>query len=100
MRFILLFILIFLFFFLQYRLWFGYGNYPDSWRLEKAIVEQEAKVNALRQENAQLMNEIKAQRNDPNAIEAAARRRLGMIKKGETFYQVIEQRDDTAPEND
>ena len=48
------------------------------------------KISEIQKTNRQLMDKINARKNDPKMVEALARRRLGMIKKGETFYQVIE----------
>ena len=75
---------------LQYPLWFGNGGVFAVWRLNREIAAQE-------QENAQLKDRNQALEADVNdlkqglaAIEERARTELGMVKKGEVFYQVIE----------
>jgi len=75
---------------LQYPLWFGNGGVIAVWRLDREIAAQE-------QENAQLKDRNRALEADVNdlkqglaAIEERARMELGMVKKGEVFYQVIE----------
>ena len=83
---------------LQYPLWLGSGGVFAVWRLHREIAAQE-------QENAQLKDRNQALEADVNdlkqglaAIEERARTELGMVKKGEVFFQVIEQpRDKTPP---
>jgi len=43
----------------------------------------------LKKRNALLLFQIKRLRNSKDATEARARNELGMVKKGETFYQVV-----------
>jgi len=82
---------------LQYPLWFGSGGVVAVWRLNREIAAQE-------QENAQLKDRNQALEADVNdlkqglaAIEERARTELGMVKKGEVFFQVIEQPHDKPP---
>jgi cell division protein FtsB len=76
---------------LQYRLWFGEGSLPDVWQLQQQIEQQKAENEKLRERNAALEAEVKDLKQGMSAIEERARSELGLIKKGETFYQVIEQ---------
>ncbi len=74
---------------LQYEFWFSDGGIKTVWDLKKSIVKQE-KINAnLDQKNQILVAEIKDLRSGNEAIEAHARNDLGMVKNGETFYQIV-----------
>ena len=75
---------------LQYKLWFGDGNMREVWALRDAIEEQKKENQHLRERNAALEAEVQDLKQGLDAIEERARSELGMIKKGETFYQIIE----------
>ncbi len=75
---------------LQLSLWFGDGSLPDAWRLKKSIVEQREQNLNLRIRNETLKAEVLDLKEGNDAIEERARSELGMIKKGEKFYQIIE----------
>lgn len=83
-------ILIVLLLILQYKLWFGDGNMREVWKLQAAIEEQKQENEKLRERNAALEAEVQDLKQGMEAIEERARNELGMIKKGETFYQIIE----------
>jgi len=83
-------ILIVLLLILQYKLWFGDGNMREVWKLQAAIEEQKKENEKLRERNAALEAEVQDLKEGMEAIEERARSELGMIKKGETFYQIIE----------
>jgi cell division protein FtsB len=83
-------ILIVLLLILQYKLWFGDGNMREVWQLQSAIEEQKNENEKLRERNAALEAEVQDLKQGLEAIEERARSELGMIKKGETFYQIIE----------
>jgi cell division protein FtsB len=79
-----------LLFALQLKLWTGAGGVPEVWRLE-ARVEQQAQDNeARRARNAALAADVEDLKSGREAVEERARSELGMIKPGETFYQVVE----------
>jgi cell division protein FtsB len=74
---------------LQYRLWVGDGSVLDLHRQQSAVQDQAA-VNAdLLKRNAVLEAEVADLRAGGAAIEAHARTTLGMVRKGETFYLVV-----------
>lgn len=75
---------------LQYRLWFGDGSLPGVWQLQQQIEQQKGENEKLRERNAALEAEVKDLKQGMSAIEERARSELGLIKKGETFYQVID----------
>ena len=79
-----------LFVLLQFKLWFGEGSVKDVWHLEEAIAVQSEENAQLKERNQALIAEVNDLKQGLEAIEERARSELGMIKKGETFYQVIE----------
>ena len=85
----LLIILAVLFLALQYRLWVGDGSLAEVWRRHKAVEEQREENASLRDRNEALEAEVRDLKTGSAAIEERARNELGMIKEGETFYQVV-----------
>ena len=86
----LLVLLVILLVYLQYSLWIGDGSLQDVWRLHKDVEQQRQENAVLRERNEVLEAEVLDLQQGLEAIEEYAREDLGMIKKGETFYQVIE----------
>ncbi len=82
--------LVVLFVLLQYKLWFGEGSMMEVWKLDRAIVVQGAENAQLLERNQALAAEVADLKEGVDAIEERARRELGMIKKGETFFQVVD----------
>lgn len=74
---------------LQYRLWFESGGIRDVIRLKGELAQQEAENGKLRKRNAELLAQVQGLKFSEDAEESRARSELGMIKKGETFYQVL-----------
>lgn len=81
---------------LQYRLWVGDGSLAEVWHLYQKVEHQEAENRELRERNLALEAEVKDLKQGLEAIEERAREELGMIRRGETFYQIIED----APESE
>ncbi len=75
---------------LQYRLWVGEGSLAEVNNLKQEIATQQQNLNQLRQRNRALTAEVQDLKQGLSAIEGRARSELGMIRKGETFYQIIE----------
>ncbi len=94
-------LLVLLLILLQYRWWFGTGGRQDVAELKAKVVAQEKDNEARKQRNDALAAEVK-DLTDPAsggaAVEERARDELGMIKPGETFYRVIN--DKPAPTAD
>ena len=90
-------VLLVMFFVLQYRLWVGQGSRAEVYRLERQIERQQARLAEMRERNEKLRAEVESLKNGLEAVEARARLDLGMIKEGETFYQVIEADDAALP---
>jgi cell division protein FtsB len=75
---------------LQVRLWTGQGGMRDLWRLQQRVEEQKAENAQLRKRNETLSAEVDDLKHGDEAIEERARAELGLVKPGETFYQVVE----------
>lgn len=82
--------LVFLFVLLQFKLWFGEGSLRDVWTLDNAIAAQATENRQLKDRNQMLAAEVDDLKQGLEAIEERARYELGMIKEGETFYQVVD----------
>ncbi len=83
-------VLVVLLLLLQYRLWVGEGSLAEVSHLKREIAAQQQELARLRQRNRALMAEVQDLKQGLTAIEERARSELGMIRKGETFYQIIE----------
>ena len=77
---------------LQYKVWFSNVGYFAAQRLQDAVSHQERRAELQRQRNRMLRAEVIALKNGYAAVEARARSDLGMIKDGETFYLVPDER--------
>lgn len=75
---------------LQYRLWIGDGSLAELSDLEHEIAKQRAHNEQLMERNRLLAAEVAALKNSDEALEERARTDLGMIKKGETFFMVVD----------
>ena len=84
-------IFLFLLLLLQYSLWFGNGGLLRVWQLNRAVADQQAENSKLKERNEALEAEVRDLKQGEEAIEERARTDLGMIKKDETFFQVVEE---------
>ena len=75
---------------LQLRLWVGTGSYADIARLNDEVEKQSAENAILEARNDELYREVNDLKTGMDAIEERARSELGLIKKGETFYLIVE----------
>lgn len=83
-------ILLVIFVGLQYRLWVGDGSLSEVVRLKSDLRIQQALVEKLTQRNRILESRVIELQSGTSAIEELARKDLGMIKKGEVFFQIVE----------
>jgi cell division protein FtsB len=60
----------------------------EGLRARQAYDEAEGALNALRSENARLLEDVRRYREDPAAIESLAREELGFIRPGELLFIV------------
>jgi len=87
-------LLIFLLLGLQYRLWFGEVNVRDIWDLNAKIELQQSINQELSQRNSELEAEVVDLKKGQAALEERARSELGMVRDGETFFQLVEPADE------
>ena len=83
---------------LQYRLWLGEGGLREVGRLRAEIQSQRDVNQRLKERNRTLAAEVTDLKKGTVAIEERARTDLGMVGKGETFYQVVPPSAAVAPE--
>jgi cell division protein FtsB len=75
---------------LQYRLWVGDGSLAQVAELEKQIAEQKGENERLLERNRILEAEVSELKKGTETVEERARHELGMVKEGETLYQITE----------
>lgn len=76
---------------LQLKLWFGDGSILEIHEYKTRIAELKKEEKRLLERNRALEAEVMDLKKGKDAVEERARHDLGMIRKGETFFQVIEQ---------
>lgn len=81
---------------LQARLWLGEGSLRHVASLEDRVAVLEAKNGALEQRNDLLSADVADLKSGLDTVEEIARKDLGMIREGETFFLVVE-RDEGKP---
>ncbi|XZG71759.1 cell division protein FtsB [Chitinibacteraceae bacterium HSL-7] len=75
---------------LQWPLWFGKGSWLRVWQLDQQLSEQRDHNGELRERNDALEAEVVDLKTGTDAIEERARNELGMIRKDEVFFQVLD----------
>ena len=83
---------------LQSPLWIADGGVRDAYLLNRALDAQIAENERLAERNAALAAEVQDLKAGLAAIEERARNELGMIKEGETFYQVVDPQPAVPPD--
>ncbi|MDN5873570.1 MAG: septum formation initiator family protein [Sinobacteraceae bacterium] len=74
---------------LQYRLWWGHGGMVQLDHGQEVLAKATAQNEAMKKRNTAIAADVADLAKGGVAIEARARRQLGMIHKGETFYLVV-----------
>jgi cell division protein FtsB len=87
---ILLAVLVVLIALLQYRLWYGNGGIEEVKAYQQELNELNIEVEEKSARNKALYAEVEDLRNGRETLEERAREELGMIREGETFFQVLE----------
>jgi cell division protein FtsB len=75
---------------LHYRLWVGEGSLAETSSLEERVTKAKTDNEVKANRNQILRAEIIELKTGLESIEERARSELGMIKKGETFYLLVE----------
>jgi cell division protein FtsB len=75
---------------LQYRLWVGDGSLAQVTELQQQISAQQGENERLLERNRILEAEVLELKQGVETVEERARHELGMLKEGETLYQLNE----------
>ena len=74
---------------LQYPLWLGKGSWLKVWELDRSLAQQREHNAQLKARNDALDAEVRDLKQGLEAVEEHARLDLGMIRKDEIVYQVV-----------
>lgn len=80
------------FFGLQYRLWIGPGSWEEIVALQRDIEQQSETNQRLTQRNHILEMEVRDLKQGLDSVEERARRDLGLIREGETYFLFVGKR--------
>jgi cell division protein FtsB len=75
---------------LQFKLWSDHGGMSEVNSLRISVKKQGDENDKLTQRNQALAADVADLKHGEQAVEARARGELGLVKPGETFYQVVE----------
>ena len=75
---------------LQYRLWYEDGGIEGIKHDQLMLADLKKQVEEKRQRNAALYADVEDLRKGQESLEERARKELGMIRDGETFFQVLD----------
>lgn len=84
---------------LQSTYWFSDHGKVQHQKLQQEIQQQQSENQQLRLRNERLHAEAKDLKTGTEVLEERARSQLGLIKEGETFYQVIEEKNNKNSNN-
>lgn len=75
---------------LQYPLWIGPGCWPQVWHTRRQLADQLAVDRQLAERNAAMSAEVRDLKQGVGAIEERARQELGMVRKDEVYFQILD----------
>jgi len=75
---------------LVFSFFFGEMGFFHFSKMKHVLVQAQQEIDTLEVENNHLLHEIEGFRTDPFYVEAIARERLGLVKKGEIVYEFYE----------
>jgi cell division protein FtsB len=87
---IIVLVLLAMFVELQYLLWFDENGWKKYDQLQQRIATQLSENSKIQIKNQAISNDIIMVKNGLEGVETIAREELGMIKKGEQFYLIIQ----------
>jgi cell division protein FtsB len=80
---------------LQHPLWLGKGSWLRVWDVDHQLGAQRETNRKLALRNAALDAEVRDLKQGLDAIEERARSELGMIRRDEIFFQLVDERQAT-----
>ncbi|GLQ98712.1 cell division protein FtsB [Dyella mobilis] len=83
---------------LQLKLWSSHGGMSEVTSLRTQVKKQQDENAKLTLRNQALAADVSDLKHGEQAVEARARAELGLIKPGETFYQVVPKSGASAPD--
>jgi cell division protein FtsB len=83
---------------LQFKLWSNHGGMSEVTSLRASVKKQSDENDKLTLRNQALAADVNDLKHGEQAVEARARGELGLIKPGETFYQVVPKSASSAPD--
>ncbi|HKO89023.1 MAG TPA: cell division protein FtsB [Burkholderiales bacterium] len=75
---------------IQYPLWLGKGGWLKVWDHNKQLAAQKEENRNMQVRNDALDAEVRDLRSGLEAVEERARFEMGLIKKDEVFFQIVE----------
>ena len=75
----------------QFRLWVGDESLAEVWRLQTAIDAQRSENALFAARNQRLDAEVRDLKEGLEAVEERARLELGMIRKDEIYFQLVDE---------
>ena len=82
---------------LQHPLWLGKGSWLRVWEVDQQVRAQRDTNQKMTLRNAALDAEVRDLKQGFDAIEERARSELGMIKRDEIFFHVLDNPRNSAP---
>jgi len=79
---------------MQYRLWFGDGSLAHQTELNRKVAKQQEENRVLQARNKVLAAKVRALKNGRGGIEERARTDMGLIQNGETFFLIVDKKQD------
>lgn len=83
-------LLVILLLFLQFEIWFSEGGLSQAWKIKQTITLVEDQNKELQEKNMVLAADVEDLKRGDESIEEHARMDLGMVKKDEIFYQIVD----------
>ena len=75
---------------IQYPLWLGKGGWLKVWDHNRQLTAQKEHNRAMQARNDGLDAEVRDLRSGLEAVEERARFEMGLIKRDEVFFQIVE----------
>ena len=100
MRHVLILVFVAILLLLQVRFWHSEQGLPALIQAHRQIASFESMNAKLEQRNQAMQKEIKDLKQGIEAVEARARSELGMVKKDEIFYRILDDKKEQLPNHE
>lgn len=84
----------------QYPLWYGKGSWLNVFEIDQQVAAQRQTNQKLQNRNTVLEAEVNDLKKGLDAIEELARNELGMIRKDEVFFQILENNEENSSQRE